>query len=341
MLAFETLESRKLLSSAITPAFDFSKWVQLEVDSRVLHIQGTSRADFISLRESDGFILIRTVSPHVLIASNRAAPAPAPVNETQISREIIDQISIAAGSGDDVVRADESVQTPLLISGDRGDDSLFGGSANDTLSGGGGNDVLYAGAGNDQINGDSGRDTLLTRSATTSLTSIEVQPAPKYGAVAASTLSSGFDGISVQKQDGEIVIETGFTFKDINASVSWGSLKRDGNRYEINVSVSTQPLPADPDVTRVQSKQETYSLGNLPAGDYVVTVRAGSTILKTVRFDPSTLPEETDVRSISDGREPPSLAEILIDPVAALRAFLDSDLFSEKVIVENPENFLG
>jgi len=63
----------------------------------------------------------------------------------------------ALGGNDFIVGSSDASR----ISGDDGNDSLFGGRNSDTLFGGAGNDLLNGGAGNDFLFGGSGNDTLL------------------------------------------------------------------------------------------------------------------------------------------------------------------------------------
>ena len=65
-----------------------------------------------------------------------------------------------AGRGDD------------SVSGENGDDRLYGSSGNDNLSGGNGNDRLYSGWGNDILRGGSGKDAFVFYS-TPSATNID------------------------------------------------------------------------------------------------------------------------------------------------------------------------
>ncbi len=55
------------------------------------------------------------------------------------------------------------------VSGNSGDNKLFGGAGNDTLKGSGGDDVLHGGAGSDALKGDGGRDAFQFNAVTESL----------------------------------------------------------------------------------------------------------------------------------------------------------------------------
>jgi hypothetical protein len=83
------------------------------------------------------------------------------------------------GQGDDLLDG-RSTQAKLTISGDEGNDVLFGGSNTDTLSGGDGDDILSGGAGKDTIKGGSGKDLFIyTKKQDTVDLSSPNQPVPK------------------------------------------------------------------------------------------------------------------------------------------------------------------
>lgn len=367
MLLFETLESRKLFAANVAPIIDLSRWVQIQLDQRVLNIQGTAKADFISLRESGGFLFIHTDRPHYFIdvfppaqSDTPAVPTPTTTDQ-QVDLQKIDSVKVSAGKGNDIVKADESVLTPLAIYGGEGNDTLFGGSGNDTIVGGKGNDVIYAGAGNDILTSASGKDVLdagtgknIVNGSAVTLTSISTvstdvfslpaiqQPAPKYNSIGLTNLTTSFDGVSLSKENGELLVDAGFTFSNSSASVTWGEMKRDGNTFEIDVTVAAKSVAAtDPVVTPVQSKHETFSLGNLPNGDYTLIIRSGTDVLKMVKFNPDTVKEQPQSNAGTKELSLPSLADILIDPVAALRQFLDTDLFSQKAVEASSDNYVG
>ncbi|MBB1249046.1 hypothetical protein H2O14_10005 [Rhizobium sp. G21] len=76
------------------------------------------------------------------------------------------RVYLDGGSGDDILKIGASGN----ISGDSGDDAIFGSAGNnqlngdvgnDTLIGGEGNDRLDGGAGNDRLNGGAGKDKLI------------------------------------------------------------------------------------------------------------------------------------------------------------------------------------
>ncbi len=53
-----------------------------------------------------------------------------------------------------------ALASSLRISGDVGDDELFGGSQDDWINGGPGDDLIFGALGNDELLGDGGSDTI-------------------------------------------------------------------------------------------------------------------------------------------------------------------------------------
>ena len=76
------------------------------------------------------------------------------------------------------------------INGNRGDDKLSGSRGNDTINGGKNDDILYGGIGNDRINGDKGEDTLIGGEGNDSLNGGQGDDL-LYGGKGDNTLSGG------------------------------------------------------------------------------------------------------------------------------------------------------
>src|SRR5205823_566660 len=82
-----------------------------------------------------------------------------------VARDRFSSIRVYARGGDDNVRADESngaftTTTPTQLNGQRGNDTLVGGSGADTLNGGSGDDNLVGGSGNELLVGGDGNDAI-------------------------------------------------------------------------------------------------------------------------------------------------------------------------------------
>jgi hypothetical protein len=119
-------------------------------EERVLQVFGSDAADFIALRvQRDGSIrlLQRTAS------SGWSTQTYDPGT--------VDSIDVAAGSGDDLVFVSRSLDLPVILRGEAGDDFLRGGNQTILILGGDGNDLLMGGRGRDVLIGGSGRDLLL------------------------------------------------------------------------------------------------------------------------------------------------------------------------------------
>jgi Ca2+-binding RTX toxin-like protein len=121
------------------------------------------------------------VKDHVLVVTGTAAPDRIAVRQSATDRQIIEidvgddgsadfrvshdrfgSIRVDGRRGDDRLRVDESngaftTTTPTELNGQRGNDTLIGGSA-DTLNGGDGNDDLVGGSGAETLIGGDGND---------------------------------------------------------------------------------------------------------------------------------------------------------------------------------------
>ena len=133
------------------PAAHAAQPVRVKIKDHVLVVTGTAASDRIALRQSatDRQIL------EVDVGDNGSANA-------RVARERFRSIRVDARRGDDRVRIDEAngaftAATPTQINGQRGNDTLIGGSA-DTLNGGDGNDNLIGGSGAETLIGGDGND---------------------------------------------------------------------------------------------------------------------------------------------------------------------------------------
>lgn len=117
----------------------------------VLAVTGSDLADNIRVIQRDGTILVSD--------SDGAFTFDA---------ALVDEVTVAAGGGNDRVRLDR-LAVPSSIDGGAGndvltgsddDDTITGGEGNDRIRGRGGDDDLSGDAGNDRISGDAGDDTL-------------------------------------------------------------------------------------------------------------------------------------------------------------------------------------
>ncbi|MFP6762547.1 MAG: calcium-binding protein, partial [Planctomycetaceae bacterium] len=88
---------------------------------------------------------------------------------TGLAGELARILSLNGNAGDDRLAVTGTIEAGVLMNGDAGNDTLWGGRAGDTLHGGAGNDelqgdagndVLTGGDGDDRLNGHGGRDTL-------------------------------------------------------------------------------------------------------------------------------------------------------------------------------------
>jgi Ca2+-binding RTX toxin-like protein len=179
-LAFESLESRKLLSAN-----------SMTLSGGVLKIRGTNHADTIDVARATsgpnaGMVQVTLNGKQKFFNYDYTGSSTGSITGVIINgRGGNDQISIAdnvyfpalidggrgndtisSGVGNDVInggRGNDSILGNLgddTIVGGKGNDHLDGGEGSDKAAGGKGNDYLLGGAGNDDLAGDAGNDEL-------------------------------------------------------------------------------------------------------------------------------------------------------------------------------------
>ena len=134
-------------------AADAAQPVQVKVKHQALVVKGTAKSDRIALRQS----ATDRQTLEVDVGDNGSA-------EFRVARNRFRSIRVDARRGDDRVRIDEAngaftTTTPTQLNGQRGNDTLIGGSA-DTLNGGDGNDNLVGGSGAETLIGGDGNDVV-------------------------------------------------------------------------------------------------------------------------------------------------------------------------------------
>ena len=133
------------------PAADAAQPVHVKIRHQALVVKGTAAGDRIALRQS----ATDRQTLEVDVGDNGSA-------EFRVARNRFRSIRVDARRGDDRVRIDEAngaftTTTPTQLNGQRGNDTLIGGSA-DTLNGGDGNDNLVGGSGAETLIGGDGND---------------------------------------------------------------------------------------------------------------------------------------------------------------------------------------
>ena len=119
-----------------------------------LRIDGTDSADRVILDFS------RATSPNLAEVIFNGLDGSDRVTLAAVNPSYDPLWMINCGLGNDSVTVAAIVKQGVHISGDGGNDSLFGGSGNDTLEGGVGRDDLRGGGGNDLLRGGDDNDTL-------------------------------------------------------------------------------------------------------------------------------------------------------------------------------------
>jgi Ca2+-binding RTX toxin-like protein len=143
-----------------TTTFDRQTPQFVRIDGDTLYVEGTHRADIITVGHD------YNTSASVRVAVNGRVVSHIPVAG-------IKRIRVAGGAGDDqIVVGPETrdgmafipefvaLSIPLELYGNDGNDTLVGADGPDTLDGGAGNDELAGGDGNDLLRGGPGRDTI-------------------------------------------------------------------------------------------------------------------------------------------------------------------------------------
>jgi Ca2+-binding RTX toxin-like protein len=144
-----------LLSGATATAGAAQPPYKVKTHDRTLTVTARNAGDDLALRLAAG-------NPQILqvdVGDDGSA-------DYSVARGRFDRIAVAAGSGDNRVRIDETngaftTTTPTTIDGQGGNDSLTGGSGDETLLGGDGNDFVDAGRGADVVDTGAGDDTFL------------------------------------------------------------------------------------------------------------------------------------------------------------------------------------
>lgn len=152
-LTLETLQARQLLAGDVIASLQNGQ----------LYIEGTERADQVTISEDGGYFRVSGVNAQFAsrnvtsirvqaLGGDDSVVAPGRLSQPN---QIV--ISIDGGSGNDRI-----VGSPArdLLQGGPGNDLIYGLGGTDAIGGGGGDDVINGDDGNDDVYGDSGRDQL-------------------------------------------------------------------------------------------------------------------------------------------------------------------------------------
>ena len=134
--AFESLESRQMLASAVTVTLEKTQW------GPAIVVNGTGKNDKITITQG---------SKGVVVSDGKKS--------TRINKSV-KTILVNASSGNDIIVVGKSVKLNVWVDGGNGDDVIVGGSGRDTLCGGKGCDWIAGGANNDLLAGQDGCDSL-------------------------------------------------------------------------------------------------------------------------------------------------------------------------------------
>lgn len=103
--------------------------------------------------ESDDKIILRQAGDQILVSING--------RESAFDASKVRGVAIRGLGGNDAIDATR-ISLPLVVSGDAGNDSIYGTKGNDSLFGGSGNDYIDARKGDDYLDGQAGDDTLIS-----------------------------------------------------------------------------------------------------------------------------------------------------------------------------------
>jgi Ca2+-binding RTX toxin-like protein len=140
----DALESRRMLS--------------VVVNEHVLVIQGTRRADDISVRahgDTRVDVAVNGVTKNVATASFGRIRINGGNGSDNIYVDVAVRVLVMGGDGNDYIQGGEGRDTLL---GEAGDDRISGLDGNDSIRGGDGNDSASGGPGDDKVLGDAGDD---------------------------------------------------------------------------------------------------------------------------------------------------------------------------------------
>lgn len=108
-----------------------------------LLVQGSERDELIVLRDTDDVVSV-SIDGFVSSFANSA----------------VKRIAVRAGGGRDEVHCLAEVGASIELSGENGNDRIFGNNRDNILRGGDGDDALFGGGGDDTIEGNAGNDTI-------------------------------------------------------------------------------------------------------------------------------------------------------------------------------------
>lgn len=117
------------------------------VRSGVLEITGSPHSDSIALTLTGSRVVVNATYGGV----NRNQSFP---------QKGIQRIVAILGAGDDAIRVDTKIRSPLIVSAGAGNDRVTAGGGPSIIAAGAGSDLLYGGAGRDVLIGGAGKDQL-------------------------------------------------------------------------------------------------------------------------------------------------------------------------------------
>jgi Ca2+-binding RTX toxin-like protein len=148
----------------VLPSGAASRITKATLSNGILTLTGTGGADNVSVRKIPG-LSDPTASFYEISDPKGVKELPTGCfrfdkNTIHCPVELVNEIDLDLGNGDDTLEVDEGVAEDFGIKGGDGDDTLAGGSGDDEIEGEEGNDVLDGNRGNDVREGGPGNDRL-------------------------------------------------------------------------------------------------------------------------------------------------------------------------------------
>jgi Ca2+-binding RTX toxin-like protein len=148
---FESLETRRFLSASLVKAEEGggrpTDSGEVKFEPGKADVEGTRKADVI-------VIDINTTTGFVDFTINGVLKGSVPQNA------VSGGIEVEAHGGNDSITIGAGITVAVEVDGDKGNDTIIGGSGNDHLKGGPGKDSISGGAGNDVLEGEQGNDSI-------------------------------------------------------------------------------------------------------------------------------------------------------------------------------------
>lgn len=142
----EALEDRRLMAASLSA----------NLSNGILNIEGTEKADRITVRQINGRVSVDGISIGVGV-----------YQQASVAAGVVNRVKVYGLGGDDFIYLDserttgqQALSMPATIYGGEGHDTIRAGWGSDWINGGNGSDALYGNRGNDILIGEASADML-------------------------------------------------------------------------------------------------------------------------------------------------------------------------------------